>query len=249
MEAHNKVRSNEFNLEHLGAGGDQQTYIQIIGEPSERAPLFAKLVKLNSLVKKLKHTGNYAAGNTKYTYATEADVIEPIAEALAQVGIATVPSVVEQWWQDLPGKYGTNRVCTVHAQLVLADSETGAYIVAHTYSTAANGDKASNAAFTTAIKYLLAKLALVAFGDDADEYTLEGEKASAVKSRAKKTTPTVSSEKLEALTKRINETGAGDAVKKHLKENKLAWSKLTERDLHAINELVNSVQMENEAMF
>ena len=223
------TRADEFNVEHFAPNGDQQPYLQIIGEPSERAPLFAKLVQVNKSLKKLKHTGNFSAGNTKYTYATEADVIEPIAAALAKVGLATVPSVVEQWWHDLPGKYGTNRVCTVHAQLLIADSETGAYIVAHTFSTAANGDKASNAAFTTAIKYLLAKLALVAFGDDADEYTADGEKAGGAKPKA--VARPASKDKLDALMGEIKEADKGDAVKAWLKANKLAWSKLTDTNI------------------
>lgn len=223
------TRADEFNVEHFAPNGEQQPYLQIIGEPSERAPLFAKLVQVNKQLKKLKHTGNFSAGNTKYTYATEADVIEPIAAALAKVGLATVPSVVEQWWHDLPGKYGTNRVCTVHAQLLLADSETGAYIVAHTFSTAANGDKASNAAFTTAIKYLLAKLALVAFGDDADEYTADGEKAGGAKPKA--APRPASKDKLDALMAEIKDADKGDDVKAWLKANKIAWSKMTDGDI------------------
>lgn len=233
-----KQRGNDFHTEHFAPPGDQQSYIQIIGEPNERAPLFAKLVQVNKALKKLKHTGKFSAGNTKYTYATEADVIEPIAAALGKVGLATVPSVVEQWWHDLPGKYGTNRVCTVHAQLLLADSETGAYIVAHTYSTAANGDKASNAAFTTAIKYLLAKLALVAFGDDADEYTADGEKAGGARKPAAAPARPASKEKLDALMEEVKAADKADEIKAHLKANKISWSKLTDAQMSEIRALL-----------
>lgn len=242
------TRTDEFNTEHFTPPGEQQAYIQIVGDASERAPLFAKLVKVNTAVKKLKQTGKYSAGNTKYDYATEADVIEPIAAALAKSGLATVPSVVEQWWHDLPGKYGTNRVCTVHAQLLIADSETGAYVVAHTYSTAANADKASNAAFTTAIKYLLAKLALVAFGDDADEYTVDGSKADGSKAPAPKAkqapaaVKSVGKDVLDALMEEIANAEAGDRVKGLLKEKRWTWSKLTEEQVAAIRVKINEAE-------
>lgn len=230
------ARGEEFHTDHFAPGGDQQPYMQVIGDPDALASLFSKLVELNKSIKRLKHTGSYNAGSTKYTYATEADVLEPISAALGKVGLATVPSVVEQWWHDLPGKYGTNRVCTVHAQLLLADSDTGAYIVAHTFSTAANGDKASNAAFTTAIKYLLAKLTLVAFGDDADEYTLEGEKAAGSKPKAKPKPATKAT--LDALQSEIAEAGKADEVKAHLKSNKLQWTKLTDAEVADIRTIV-----------
>lgn len=236
MAEETKMRSNDFHTESFTSGSEQQTYIQIIGDPADRAALFSKLVQVNKAVKKLKHTGNFSAGNTKYTYATESDVIEPIAAALGKAGLATVPSVVEQWWHDLPGKYGTNRVCTVHAQLLLADSETGAYIVAHTYSTAANGDKASNAAFTTAIKYLLAKLALVAFGDDADEYTVDGDKASVAK--PKQPARTANKDRLDKLMKEVVAAGKGEDVKAWLKEEKIQWSKLTDAQMDDVRDML-----------
>jgi hypothetical protein len=242
------TRSDTFHTDHFSFGGEGQPYIQVVGEPQALGPLFAKLVSVNSAITKLKHTGKFAAGNTKYSYATEADVIEPIAQALATAGLATIPSVVEQYWHDLPGKYGTNRVCTVHAQMVIGDSETGAYVVAHTYSTAANGDKASNAAFTTAIKYLLAKLALVAFGDDADEYTIDGEKAVGTTTK-KGRQPSASKAELDALTTRIKETNSSDAVKAYLAENNLTWSRLTASELRSVTELVDKIERENQTVF
>lgn len=229
-------RADNFHTDHFSFGGEGQPYIQVVGEPSALGPLFAKLVRVNSAVTKLKHTGNFAAGNTKYSYATEADVIEPIAQALATAGLATIPSVVAQHWHDLPGKYGTNRVCTVHAQMVIGDSETGAYIVAHTYSTAANGDKASNAAFTTAIKYLLAKLALVAFGDDADEYTIDGQKATATPKRGAKRG--VSADTLNVLSEKVKAANASEIVKDYLKDKGWKWTALTDSQVAAITELV-----------
>lgn len=229
-------RADSFYTDHFSFGGEGQPYIQVVGEPAALGPLFAKLVQVNSAVKKLKHTGNFAAGNTKYSYATESDVIEPIAQALASAGLATIPSVVAQHWHDLPGKYGTNRVCTVHAQMVIGDSETGAYIVAHTYSTAANGDKASNAAFTTAIKYLLAKLALVAFGDDADEYTIDGNKATTTPTRSK--SKTASKDTLKALGEKVKAANASEIVKAYITDNGWVWSALTDSQVAAISELI-----------
>jgi hypothetical protein len=228
--ADNVDRQTTMHLEHFRPAGDTTPYIQIVGEPADRASLFMKLAQLNKSLKKIKHTGNFDAGNTKYSYATESDVIEPIAAVLGKVGLATVPNVVEQWWHDIPSKYNINRVCTVHAQLLIGDTDTGAYIVAHTYSTAANGDKASNAAFTTAIKYLLAKLTLVAFGDDADEYSIDGKKAAAPRSATKA--------KLDALHKKVKEAGAEDAVKKYLKDNTVSWSKMTEQQVQDVEKII-----------
>lgn len=230
------MRSNEFYMERMGPPGDQQPYVQIIGEPDALASLFSKVVKVNSAIKKIKHTGNFSAGNTKYTYATESDVIEPVAKAFNESGIAFIPSTAEIFWSDLPGKYGTNRVCTVHAQIILGDSETGAYIVAHAYATAANADKAASAGFTTAIKYFAAKLALVAFGDDADEYTVDGQKATATPRRGVKRA--VSEDTLNVLSEKVKAANATQIVKDYLKDNKWKWSDLTDSQVAAITELV-----------
>ncbi len=227
---------------------NENTTIRIEGSPSERASLFLKLAGVNRAVVKLKQTGKFSAGNTNYKYATEADVIEPIAKALGELGLATIPSVVGQHWHDLPGRYNNNRVCTVHAELMIGDADTGAYVVASTYSTAANSDKASNAAFTTAIKYLLAKLALVAFGDDADDYTLDGQVAAAdmkktAKPTAKATTkkpaaPAISRDKLEDLQQRVKDAGQGEDVKGWLKTNKISFFKMTQEQFDEVEKMI-----------
>lgn len=238
------VRTEDFHMEKMAPDGDKPPYIQIIGDPADRASVFKKLAAVNKAVKKLKHTGNYSAGSTKYTYATEADVVEPIAAALEKAGLATMPSIVEMWWHDLPGKYGTNRICTVHAQLMVGCTDTGAYIVAHTFSSAANADKATNSAFTTALKYLLAKMALVAFGDDADEYTVEGDHAAgkaAARKPPAKTSPQVrpvAKSVLEELMAEVVDAGAEDAVKAFLKDNKFTWSKMNEAQVEGVRTVI-----------
>jgi len=238
------TRSDEFHIEQLIDGRDP--YIEVIGDPSDRASLFLKLSQVNDAVRMLGKSGKFNAGNTKYDYATEADVIEPIAHALASVGLATIPGVVNQWWHDLPGKYGTNRVVTVHASMMIGCTTTGAYVVTHTFSTAANGDKASNAAFTTAIKYLLAKLALVAFGDDADAFTADGQAADGSKAKAEKKPAPVSKGKLDDLANRVKDAGAGDAVKKYLSKDAIMWSKMTASQLKAIEVIIDAEAAQNE---
>jgi hypothetical protein len=241
-------RSSEFHHETF-TDADLGTVprIEIHGEPADRAKLFGKLVQVNAMIPKLKHTGQFNAGKTKYTYATEADVLEPIAAALAENGLATVPSVVSQHWHDLPGKYGTNRVCTVHAQLMIGCADTGAHVLAHTYSTAANGDKASNAAFTTAIKYLLAKLTLVAFGDDADEYTTDGEKAagpgagkSKPKAKPKAKSSALTAKQRDDLMNKVVDADLQGKVREWLKAEGISWSKITPEQARHVEGMVAS---------
>lgn len=203
---------------------DTPVRLSVHGSPEERAALFAKIVKVQKDIKVLAHTGKYDQGTTKYTYATERDVLEPISEAFARAKVAIVPGVVDSWFHDMPSKYNVNRVTTVQIEAILGDAETGAYIVTGSRSTAANSDKATNAAFTTAFKYLLAKLAIVAFGDDADEYTVDGDKAGSQGPKAKPLTKV----ERDALTARIKEADAGEAVKALMKKHGITFSKLTD---------------------
>jgi hypothetical protein len=229
-----------FNsIDMLPGTEQQQNTIAVVGTPDALAPLFKKLTKVQKHFRRLQHSGKYDQGKTKYTYATEADVIEPISQKLAAEGIALIPSVVNMWWHDIPSQYNINRVATVHVQIMLADSETGAYIVASSFSTAANGDKATNAAFTTAVKYFMAKLAGVAFGDDADEYSADGTKAG--KDTKKRPTPIGKPEK-DKLTKRIQEANAGEQVKEMMKKNKITFSKLDTQQAADIGALLDKIE-------
>lgn len=231
-----KTRSDELSLEPMQT--NQDVTLKVFGEPEERAALFAKICKVQKSIKVLKHTGKYSSGNTSYTYATERDVLEPISEAMAKNGVAIIPGVVDSWFHDIPSKYNINRVTTVQIQAILGDSETGAYIVTGSRSTAANSDKATNAAFTTAFKYLLAKMAIVAFGDDADEYNLEGAKAGTQGPKAK---PLTDAEKKD-LTNRIKEAGAGDAVKALMKDKTITFSKITDRQAALVEAVIEAVK-------
>lgn len=231
--AEGEARTTEhLELEQMGT--TQKVTMEVHGEPEARAALFAKIVKVQKTMKVLKHTGRYKQGNTDYTYATERDVLEPISEEFAKAGVAIIPGVVDSWWHDIPSKYNVARVTTVQIQAVLGDSVTGAYIITGSRSTAANADKATNAAFTTAFKYLLAKLAIVAFGDDADEYSIDGEKAGKQTAKAK---PLTKAER-DKLTTRIKEAEAGDAVKVLMKDKKITFSKVTDIEAKMIEELL-----------
>lgn len=226
----NLTREEEFSLESMNDG--TPVSLRVEGDADARAALFAKIVKVQKSVKVLAHTGEYNQGNTKYTYATERDVLEPISEAFAKNNVAIVPGVVGSWWHDMPGRYQPNRVTTVQIEAILGDAETGAYIVTGSRSTAANSDKATNAAFTTAFKYLLAKLAIVAFGDDADEYSADGEKAGTQKDKPK---PLTEGQR-KALTTKIKESGKGDDIKAWMKSEKVTFSKITDVQAAALRE-------------
>lgn len=203
---------------------DNRVHLSVTGTAEDRASLFGKIVKVQKAIKVLGQTGYYDQPNTKYKYASERDVIEPIGEAFAKNGVAIVPGIVDSWFHDMPSKYSVNRVTTVQIECILGDADTGAFIVTGSRSTAANADKATNAAFTTAFKYLLAKLATVAFGDDADEYSVDGEKAG---TQGPKARPLTKGER-DALTTRIKESGKGEEVKALMKSKGITFSKLTD---------------------
>lgn len=195
-------------------------YELVVGTPEERASLFAKIVEVNKEVTSLSKSGKYRSGATKYEYATEADVIEPVAEAYAKVGLAVVPSCDNQDWFTVEGRNGTQNWCRVEASIVIGDADTGAYVTAKGQSCAANGDKAPNAAFTTALKYLLAKSALVSFGDDADAF--DGAKTAKVE--------TVSAAKKKEIESLVAKHGNADEVSKFIHANGISWSAMTEGD-------------------
>lgn len=184
------------------------------GSSKDLALLFKKLVAVNNSITSLPKTGSYSAGATRYTYATEADVIEPISKALADNGVAAIPSAKNQHWHSIPGRHGDISVCSVQVDVMLGDSDTGAYVITSGQSAAANGDKAPNAAYTTALKYALAKIAMVSFGDDADDYDSTGSVARV---------ETISKEQKKKIEDAIKEHGTGDRVKKYLMQNKIRW--------------------------
>lgn len=224
------TRADEIQLEHMDSQHDNS--IQAHGSPEALASLFSKIAKVQKKVKVLKHTGKFNAGSTKYSYATERDVVEPISNAFAAENVALIPSVVDSWWHDIPTKYNTNRVTTVQVQTLIGDGDTGAYVVAGARSTAANADKATNAAFTTAVKYQLAKLAVVAFGDDADEYTLDGDKAG--------TSPkALTKAQREVLANEISASGKGDEVKDLMKSERITFSKVNSEQAERIRKVLS----------
>lgn len=192
----------------------------VVGTAEERASLFAKLITVNKSLKSLDKSGKFRSGATKYEYATEADVIEPVAEAYADAGLALAPSCNSQNWFEIPGRNGPQQFCRVEVSLLIGDPDTGAYIQTYGQSAAANGDKAPNSAFTTGLKYLLAKSALVSFGDDADSFA----------GNAKASVPTVSREKKSEIEKLIAEKGIAEEVKQFIISNKISWTAMTETD-------------------
>lgn len=225
-------KTTGLGLEAMQSG--TPLHLSVHGEKEDRAALFAKIVKVQKTIKVLGQTGKYDQGNTKYKYASERDVLEPISEAFAKNNVAIVPGIVDSWFHDMPSKYNVNRVTTVQIEAILGDAESGAYIITGSRSTAANADKATNAAFTTAFKYLLAKLAVVAFGDDADEYDVDGNKAGKQGPKAKPLTP----DERKTLTDEIKNSGKGEEVKELMKKEKITFSKITDVQAEVIRKLI-----------
>lgn len=101
----------------------------------------------------------------KYTYVTDADVMDALRSTLAGVGLAFSVSVVNV-------VRDAQRV-TVEVALTLADADTGETITSVWFGEAndrkGTDDKAIQKAVTAAVKYFLLKAFLVSTGDEAQD--------------------------------------------------------------------------------
>ena len=105
----------------------------------------------------------------KYSYATEADVLRPVQQALGRRNVAIVSSTGEPSWREVQTKNGPQPVCMLRLKFSIRDGDTGEIIEFEGLGEGADsGDKAICKAMTSAVKYALLKLFLIPTGDDPD---------------------------------------------------------------------------------
>lgn len=133
-----------------------------------KAKLFAKVAKVMTEVRKLKKDGN----NTfdKYKYISGDNAFEHIGGIMASVNLVILPSVYEIDTKEVQSKSGgIMYFTTVHAQITLADGETGETWTGEWFGEGSDrGDKSINKAMTAMMKYFLLRVFQIGSGEDAD---------------------------------------------------------------------------------
>jgi len=133
-----------------------------------KAKLFAKVAKVMTEVRKLKKDGN----NTfdKYKYISGDNAFEHIGGIMASVNLVILPSVYEIETKEVQSKSGgIMYFTTVHAQITLADGETGETWTGEWFGEGSDrGDKSINKAMTAMMKYFLLRVFQIGSGEDAD---------------------------------------------------------------------------------
>lgn len=127
--------------------------------PPSGGPVSAKLARVMAHVKRLKKSGHNK--HFGYEFATDADVSDLVRGALAEEGVAFLPSMVGY------ERSGKSIVCEWAMRFV--DGETGDTVEAQWFSEAMDSqDKGLNKAATAAVKYYLLKTFLISTGDEPD---------------------------------------------------------------------------------
>lgn len=133
-----------------------------------KAKLFAKVAKVMTEVRKLKKDGN----NTfdKYKYISGDNAFEHIGGIMASVNLVILPSVYEIDTKEVQSKSGgIMYFTTVHAQITLADGETGETWTGEWFGEGSDrGDKSINKAMTAMMKYFLLRVFQIGSGEDTD---------------------------------------------------------------------------------
>lgn len=104
----------------------------------------------------------------KYSYATEAGIVNAVRGSLAKHGVMIVPSVKSTEWVAVQTSAGKNeRLCRLVVHYRILDSESADVIELDMLGEGQDsGDKAFYKAMTGATKYALLKLFLIPTGDD-----------------------------------------------------------------------------------
>ena len=121
------------------------------------------------------------SGGARYTYASEADLINALRPAMTKAQIIAYPAEVTnveiQQYSTSGGTVMQDRVATIRWFFVHAPSETSISVEV-VGEGSDSGDKASNKAMTAAMKYALRQTFLIETGDDPDSERPEYERAS-----------------------------------------------------------------------
>lgn len=133
------------------------------------SPLATKLARVMAAVHRVPKNGRNEFH--KYSYATEADIVEAVRGALAEQGVALVPSIVSLDMKPIvtgdAGREKTKTITLLNVTFTLIDGQSGERFVANWFGTGEDsGDKGPYKAMTGAEKYFLLKLFLIPTGDD-----------------------------------------------------------------------------------
>lgn len=108
-----------------------------------------------------------------YDYVQERDVVAAVRSSLLEADLLFVPDIVERVYDEVQGRHGVLQRCRLVLACRLVSAATGQTLLEWRAAGEAidSGDKATAKAVTSAVKYALAKLCLLATGDDpeADE--------------------------------------------------------------------------------
>lgn len=132
------------------------------------AKLFSKMALVMGRVRTLEKTGYNKFD--KYDYVTADAIATQVGSAMADVGLAFFPSIVDVKTEDYATKAGGSNFRTVvHMQMTIACSETGAAWTSDWFGEAIDrSDKSISKAAVSAVKYFLLKTFLLAGGDEED---------------------------------------------------------------------------------
>lgn len=135
---------------------------------TNNAKLFGKIAAVMGSVRRLPKTGT----NTydRYDYMTADAIAQHIGSALADAGVAFLPSIVGvETSEYTTAKGATNFRTVVNMQLTFACSETGAtFTILWSGEAIDRSDKSISKAAVSAVKYALIKTFLLSGGDDDD---------------------------------------------------------------------------------
>ncbi|SEM35929.1 ERF superfamily protein [Mesobacillus persicus] len=125
--------------------------------------------KLASVMQKVKYIQKSGFNDFhKYSYVKEADIVEPVREALSEQNVIMIPSVAEHIVREHTNAKGkVEYIATVLVEFTFMDGDTGETI---SFKIAGEGqdagDKGYYKAMTGATKYAIMKAFMIPTGDD-----------------------------------------------------------------------------------
>jgi hypothetical protein len=142
-----------------------------VSEATAEAGLFAKIAHVMGEVSRIPKDG--FNDFHKYSYVTEAALVEAVRAKLAEKNVALIPSLTsteERPYETEKGKHSV--VTTAHVAFTFVDGDTGAMFKSEWAGQGDDpADKGLYKAYTGALKYFLMKTFLIPTGDDPEADT------------------------------------------------------------------------------
>lgn len=154
-----------------------------------KAALAKKKLVVMAELERIKERGTNT--DARYHYVLGADVIDVVRKAMVTAGISLeIPLQDELVGEHAAGRDGKWIVRHYKTIYRLVDSESGYYEETVKYSDAADsGDKSRNKNSTTSLKYFLARIFLVSWGDEIDDESGETNQGKGGGSKSKQKQP------------------------------------------------------------